>query len=82
MDDEDLAEFTDLGVSVRKIARRHSDNHSGLKTQVRATLALTESEIQAVENGESPVYKARLEEELGGYVNYELILVVHPPELE
>ena len=67
----------------RKIARKYSDNHSGLKTRVRATLGLTELEIRAVENGESPVYKARLEEELGGHVDFELILVAWPdPRLE
>ena len=77
------AEFTHLGASIRKIAQRYSDNHSGLKTRVRATLGLTELEIRAVENGESPVYKARLEEELGGHVDFELILVAWPdPRLE
>ena len=34
-----------------------------------------ESEVQAVENGETPVYKARLEEELKDHVDFELILV-------
>ena len=81
--DEDLEEFMHLGDSIRKIARKYSDNHSGLKTRVRATLGLTELEIRAVENGESPVYKARLEEELGGHVDFELILVAWPdPRLE
>ena len=65
-------------VSIRKIAQRYSDRHSGLKTRVRATLDLSESEIQAVENGEKPFYKTRLEEELGDHVDLELILVVLP----
>ena len=83
MDDNDLAEFTDLGVSIRKIARRYSDHHSGLKTRVLAGLDLTESEIQAVENGEAPFYKTRLEEELGGHVDFEWIPVArHQPEYE
>jgi len=79
VDDKDLAEFTNLGASIRKIARRYSDHHSGLKTRVRATLELTELEIQAVGNGEAPLYKARLEEELRGHVDFELILVANPP---
>jgi len=33
------------------------------------------SEIQAVENGETPFYKVRLEEELKDHVDFELILV-------
>ena len=75
--DEELAEFTHLGVSIRKIAQRYSDHHSGLKTRVRATLHLTELEIQAVENGETPFYKTRLEEELRDYVDFDLTLVAH-----
>ena len=60
----------------RKIARRYSDHwHSGLKTRVRATLDLTKLEIQAVESGEAPLYKTRLEEELGDHVGSELIPV-------
>ena len=76
-----------MGVSIRKIARRYSDNHSGLKTRVRATLDLTELEIRAVENGEAPFYKTRLEEELKDHVHvdFELILVArrrHGDEVE
>jgi len=84
MDDDDLAVFADLGFSIRKIAQRYSDHHSGLKTRVRATLCLTESEIQAVEDGEVPFYKTRLEEELGGHVvlDFELISVADLPGLE
>jgi len=79
VDDKDLAEFADLGISIRKIARRYSDHHSGLKTLVRATLELSELEIRAVGNGEAPLYKARLEEELGDLVDFELIPVANPP---
>ena len=68
------AEFTHLGISIRKIAQRFSDHHTGSKTRVRATLDLTESEIEAVGNGETPLFKARLEEGLGDYVDLELIL--------
>ena len=72
--ENELAEFTHLGVSIRKIARRYSQNHPGSKTRVRATTDLKESEIHAVENGELPFFKTSLEEELGNYVNLELIL--------
>ena len=68
------AEFTHLGASIRKIAQRYSDNHSGLKTRVQTTLYLAGLEIQAVENGDVPFYKMRLEEELGGHVDFELTL--------
>ena len=82
MNEGRLAVFTHLGVSIRKIAQRYSDHHSGLKTRVQATLDLTESEAQAVQNGEVLLYKTRLEEELGDHVDFELILVTWPdPEL-
>jgi len=77
-----LVELTHLGVSIRKIGRRYSDHHPGLKTRVRGTLNLRQSEVQAVENGETPVYKVRLEEELKDYVDFELILVAPQPEPE
>ena len=70
-----LAEFVDLGVSILKIARGFSGSHPGPKTRVRATLDLLESEIHAVENGETPLYNVRLEEELGDYVDLELTLI-------
>jgi len=70
-----LAEFTDLGVSIRKIAQRYSGRHPGSKTRVQASLDLEESEVRAVENGDIPFYKAKLEEELGDYVDFELIIV-------
>ena len=73
--DDRLVEFTHLGVSIRKIGQRYSDHHPGLKTRVRGTLDLRQSEVQAVENGETPFYKARLEEELKDHVDFELILV-------
>ncbi len=69
-----LAEFVHLGVTIRKMARRFSDHHPGSKTRVRATLSLSPAEIQAVENGETPLYKMRLEEELRDFVDLELIL--------
>ena len=49
--EEELAEFTHLGVSIRNIAQRFSDHHPGLKTRVRVTLDLTGSEVQAVGGG-------------------------------
>ena len=73
--DADLAEFVHLGVSIRNIARSFSGSHPGSKTRVRATLDLLESEIRAVENGETPFYNARLEEELGHHVDLELALI-------
>jgi len=76
--DDYLAELADLGVSIRKIAQRYSDHHPGLKTRVRPYLDLRRSEILAVENGEAPLYKTRLEEELGDHVDFELILVRYP----
>jgi len=82
VDDGDLAEFMHLGVSILKIAQIYSDHHSGLKTRVRATVCLTESEIQAVEDEEASFYKTRLEEESGDHVYFELILVSGPPEHE
>ena len=75
MDNHDPEVSTHLGVSIQKIGQRYSDHHSGLKTRVRATFSLMESEVQAVENGETPFYKARLEEELKDHVDFELILV-------
>jgi len=69
-----LVEFTHLVVSIRMVASRFSSRHPGLKTRVQATLDLSESEFRAVENGETPFYNARLEEELGEYVDLELIL--------
>jgi len=54
------AEFTRLSTSIRKIAQRFSSCHPKSKTQVRATLTLWESEVRAVENGETPLYKAKL----------------------
>lgn len=82
----ELMEFTYMGVSIRGIAQRFSDRHPGLKTRVRATLPLTESEVRAVESGEVPLYKARVEEELGNYVDLEIVLITLPdqeyPELE
>jgi len=57
------------------MAQRFSICHPGSKTRVQATLDLWESEIRAVENGETPLYKSRLEEELGNYVDLELILI-------
>ena len=78
IEDDQLAEFTHLCDSIRKIAKRFSARHPGSKTRVQATLGLTESEIRAVENGETPLYKARLEEELGDCVDFELILIHEP----
>ena len=69
-----LAELTHLGASIRKVAQRFSDRHPGSKTRVRATLDLTESEIKAVENGGIPLFKTKLEEELGNFADVELIL--------
>ena len=73
--DDELAEFAHLGISIRKIAQRYSGRHPGSKTRVQASLDLREPEIQAVENGDIPFYKAKLEEELGNHVDLELILV-------
>ena len=56
-------------------SRGFSGSHPGSKTLVRATLDFLESEIHAVENGETPFYNARLEEELGHYVDLELALI-------
>jgi len=72
------AELVHLGVSVREIARRFSDRHPGSKTRVEASLNLWESEVRAVEDGETPWYKERFEEELGNHVDLELILVSYP----
>jgi hypothetical protein len=69
-----LVEFMHLGVSIRKIAQRFSDHHPESKTRVQATLDLTELQIRAVENGEIPLFKAKLEEELGRYVNLEMAI--------
>ena len=69
-----LSELMDLSISIRKIAQRFSDRHPGSKTRVRATLDLAESEMEAVEKGGIPLFKARLEEELGNCVELELIL--------
>ena len=69
-----LAELTHLGASIRKVAQRFSDRHPGSKTRVRATLDLTESEIKAVKNGGIPLFKTKLEEELGNFADVELIL--------
>jgi len=70
-------EFKHLGVSVRGIAQRFSDSHPGSKTKVQAFLNLWEPEIRAVQEGETPWYKERLEQELGNHVDFELILVAY-----
>ena len=69
-----LGGFTHLGASIRKIAQRFSHRNPGSKTRVLATLELTVSEAQAVENGEVPLFNARLEEELGNHVGLRLNL--------
>jgi len=72
---DELAEFTHLGASIRKIAQRYSSRHPGSKTRVRASLNLEEPELRAVESGDILFYKAKLEEKLGDYADFELILV-------
>ena len=73
MIDSERAVFTDLGVSIRKIAQRYSNRHPGSKTRVRASFDLEESGVRAVENGDIPSYKAKLKEDLGDCVDFELV---------
>jgi len=72
----ELAEFTVLGASIRKIAQRYSSRHPGSKTRVLASLDLEESEIRDFENEEILSYKAKLQEVLGNHVDFELILII------
>ena len=73
--DSELAEFTQLGVSIRKIAQRYSSRHPGLKTRVRASRGLEELAVRAVENDDVPLYKANFKEELGNCVDFKPILL-------
>ena len=70
-----IPEYERLGVSIRKIARRFSECHRGLKTRVQVIYPPSKKEAQAIANGEIPFFMAKLEQELGTLVTLELDLL-------
>ena len=66
-------EFTDLGISLRKIGKRFRDHHSGLKTRVRIISPWSLKGGQAFENGDLKFFHGELEKEAGGCVTFELV---------
>ena len=81
LEDIDIPEYERLGVSIREIAQRFSEHHRGSKTRVQVIYQPTEIEAQAIDDGETPFFMTKLEEELGTSVVLELNLLPFVPDI-
>ena len=65
----ELSECRRLGAPIRRVAQRYSHHNHGSKSLAEVIYEPTGMEAQAMHNGEVPLFMAKLEEEVGGYMS-------------
>lgn len=71
-----IQEYTMLGTSIQKMARKFSDSHPGLKTRVQVNHQPSTRVAQRIRDGEIPSFMKELDGRLGTHVTLELNLLL------